>query len=336
MITKKQITRLYEKKYRVAVIGDIMVDRYIFGNVDRVSPEAPVPVCRVTKEESVPGGAANVARNLADFGGCVYLLGVIGCGDKAGNEIKALSESMNIDVSGCIETTERPTTVKTRIVGNGQQIARVDRESDEEISKTVEEKLYQKCRLLEGKVDLIIVSDYSKGVLTEKIVNVLRQLIDSGIMVAVDPHPSNKVNWDSFSIIKPNLHEFKCMSGNEMRDYESGDPRISDSFKKGVFKLIEKWKSDHLLVTLSADGMYYYNALNKMDAWQPTKSAEVFDVSGAGDTSMAFFALALTAGWNGEDAMSLANAASGIVIRKMGTASVSCKELIQSLTEGSA
>lgn len=322
-----RLSDLHEARLKVAIVGDLMLDRYVFGQVDRVSPEAPVPVCRVTEDRAVPGGAANVARNLADFGCRVELVGVHGERDPAGEELRELCRAMGVGVDGCLADPDRPTTVKTRIIGNGQQITRIDRERSGEVTGEVEQALADRCRSLAGQVDLVIVSDYAKGALTPTVVDALREVAGAGTLVAVDPHPANRVSWRDLSVIKPNLLELKMISGMDIRGYAGGDPRQSPEFLAAVAEVRKRWEPEHLLVTLSASGMYYCDASASDEAWLPTRAAEVFDVSGAGDTSMGFFALALAGGWSGLEAMRLANAASGLVVRKIGTASVSYDEL---------
>lgn len=321
------VTHLREARLRVAVVGDVMLDRYVLGHVDRVSPEAPVPVCHVVEDRAVPGGAANVARNLAEFGNRVELVGVLGEGDAAAGELRDLCSRLLICLDGCIEDRTRPTTVKTRIIGNGQQIARIDRERNAPIGGEVEDRLAARCRGLRERADVVIVSDYAKGALTEGVVDALRDLAAAGTLVAVDPHPANRVSWHGLSVVKPNFAELVKISGVDIRDYRGGDPRASDHFRQAVEEVLRRWRPQHLLVTLGANGMYYSDATAAQQDWLPTRAAEVFDVSGAGDTSMGFFSLALAAGWSGLEAMRLANAASGIVVRKIGTASVGYEEL---------
>jgi D-glycero-beta-D-manno-heptose-7-phosphate kinase len=329
-MTQKQLDQLHARRLKVVVVGDIMVDHYVISQVDRVSPEAPVPICRVLEDRMVPGGAANVARNLADFGCQVELAGILGNKDEAAQNLLELCEQLQIGTSACVMDNDRPTTLKTRILGNGQQIVRIDREATQPLRKEISAHLVQQCRKTCENADLIIVSDYAKGVLTEDIVNALRPQGSNGPLVAVDPHPRNNQQWDHYSLIKPNLAELKQITGINMDDYHGGDPRFSQEFMLAVDKLQSLWDPEHILITLSASGMYYSHR-SGIREWMPTKAVEVFDVSGAGDTSVSFFALALTAGWSPKDSLELATTASGLVVRKSGTASITLDELKSTL-----
>lgn len=332
-MTPERLKSLYDRHTRVLVVGDLILDRYIIGQVDRISPEAPVPICLVHEEKCVPGGAANVARNLADFGCSVDLLGVLGDGDLGARELQALCSDLGIRTDQCIAETGRPTVVKTRIVGNNQQIVRIDYEKNGAISEPTARDLASRCLLLAEEADLIIVSDYSKGTLTQTVVDALRASAVSGKIVAVDPHPSNLISWTGFSVIKPNFPELKRLAGMEISDYAGGDPRSSEDFREAVNRIREKWSPRHLLATLGPNGMYCTDTSGQ-DYWSPTRAAEIFDVSGAGDTSIAFFAIALAAGWTLAEAVDLAVLSSGIVVRKPGTSSVAISELEHELLRG--
>ena len=308
-----------------------MLDRYIFGEVTRVSPEAPVPVCEAGRETAVLGGAANVCRNLNDFGCDVDLVGVIGH-DADGQEMRSLCEQMGIHCGLLVEDSKRPTTVKTRILGNGQQILRLDREKASKVTGSTQQAILKACESLVQRVDAIIVSDYAKGVMTEAVAGFLGEAAQSGKIVAVDPHPLNRVEWSGYTILKPNLGELQKISGQFFSKPIEGPPMEYVEFRTAIDEVRRRWMPKHFLVTMSANGMFYTDFAGEQ-AWVKTRAAEVFDVSGAGDTSMSYFVLAIAAGWSGAQATELAIHVSGKVVRKIGTASLSFEEVLENLPD---
>ncbi|MBT8036552.1 MAG: D-glycero-beta-D-manno-heptose-7-phosphate kinase [Verrucomicrobiae bacterium] len=314
------------QKLKIAVIGDVMLDRYIDGRVSRVSPEAPIPILEKKGIKNVPGGAANVCRNLYDFGADFKMIGVVGENDKPYLELKQLFCGHEESLAYLVECNDRPTSTKTRVVGNGQQIVRIDDENTSQISGVHEQQVIKNIHMLRGEVDAVIVADYAKGVVTAQVVDALKELASDGVIVAVDPHPNNRQDWSGVTILKPNLKELRELAGVDITLVDGQDPLKNVELSNALDILIERWHLGSLLVTLSEHGMVYVEPSGDR-SWVPTQAAEVFDVSGAGDTAITFFTLALAAGWCGKDATQFANRASGLVVCKLGTASVSFDEL---------
>ena len=312
-------------KVKIRVCGDAMLDQYIQGAVSRISPEAPIPILNYDFERNVLGGAANVVRNLCDFGAQVELVSVYGY---ESHETVVLRDLLaeNIEIDRLVEDISRPTTTKTRVLGNGQQIVRIDKEVSTVVSDEVSGEIVK--QLKRGETEGVIVADYAKGVVTQEVVSCLRELSQSGVMVAVDPHPNNLQDWSGVSLLKPNLGELQLMSGVKVNLVSGECPIENQSFLSAVAVLYQRYETPHLLVTLSEHGMVYVYE-NEQYYWEPARSEEVFDVSGAGDTVISYFMMALIAGWPGQDAMRLANVAAGLVVRKLGTASLSLSEIKQ-------
>lgn len=311
---------------RVLVVGDVMLDRFIRGNVTRISPEAPVPVVHVTREDAYPGGAANVARNLALFAARVHVLGVTGTGPLT-EQLHGLLTEHGIDTSGLIASPEHETIVKTRIVARGQQVARIDRETIKAPSPAL---VAQALEWLDAKlpeVDAVIIEDYAKGFLTQELVDaVTRRAAERHLPVTVDPNPGNPLRWHQATAIKPNRKEAFEAAGLA----DPGDVPLTELLKILPAlgdRLRSKWDADQLLITLGEHGM----ALLEKDRplyHTPTRAREVFDVSGAGDTAIALYTLALAAGCPAPQAAEISNLASGIVVAKAGTATLSPAELL--------
>lgn len=297
---------------RILVIGDVMLDRYWFGNVDRISPEAPVPVVRVARKEDRLGGAANVARNVAALGARVSLLGVVG-DDEPGNEVRRLvtSEGISCEV---LTDADTPTTLKMRVLGRQQQLLRIDFEdhpADGSVNGIIE-----RARALMADHDVVVLSDYSKGVLSQ--VEQLIQLANqAGVPVLVDPKGQRYERYRGASMLTPNRVE--------MRD-AVGQWDSEDDLQQRAQALRVQLQLDALLVTRSEDGMSLFTeqGTERVDA----DAHEVFDVSGAGDTVLATLAVARACGLPWKDAMYWANRAGGIVVGKLGTSTVTPKELL--------
>ena len=315
---------------RIAVFGDLMLDRYIWGQATRISQEAPVPIIAVNRRSAAPGGAANVLRNIASLGGQAAAYGVIGDDANAGDLMTLLAEQ-SIEVSGVMRDPARTTTEKTRIVAEHQQVVRVDVEefkpiSDEQIRKVVEQLDSEAAR---GALQAIIIEDYNKGMVSE---HALREIADvgarQGIPVALDPHPGNGARVDGVSILTPNRAEAFVMAGVYLKPPVR--PVTNDVSLSEVVRILQDhWKARYLLVTLGADGMALYQN-GDPPIYIPTQAKEVFDVSGAGDTVIASFVLALIAGASAQEAAVISNHAAGVVVGKVGTAPVSAEELLES------
>jgi rfaE bifunctional protein kinase chain/domain len=314
-------------KTKILVIGDVIIDQFIWGTVNRISPEAPVPVVNVNREEFLLGGSANVLKNIYSLGGQGALCGVIGSdsmGKQLGDLIKALPSSL-----GGLIMSERPTTVKTRVVAQGQQVVRFDRE---ETGVPGKETLAALIDYLEKNLkdfDAIIISDYSKGVVNESFMIRLHQLrraiIADGnrtLPLIVDPKPENIHRFVGATVITPNNLEASKMSGMEIRDEQqllAASRYIRDEID-----------CEAVLITRGESGMALLQGNDEL-VTIPTMAKEVYDVTGAGDTVVATLALGLAAGCSMKDAAVLANHAAGIVVGKVGTASVSVDELRMAL-----
>lgn len=310
-------------KTRILVIGDVIIDQFIWGTVNRISPEAPVPVVNVNREEFLLGGSANVLKNVYSLGGQGALCGVIGS-DLMGEQLCSLVQDLPASLDGLVKG-ERPTTVKTRVIAQGQQIVRFDRE---ETGVPGKETLAALIAYLEKHLkdfDAVIISDYSKGVVNESFMIRLHQLrraiITQGersLPLIVDPKPANIHRFVGATVITPNNLEASKMSGMEIHDEQqllAASRYIRDEID-----------CEAVLITRGESGMALLQDNDEL-VTIPTMAKEVYDVTGAGDTVVATLALGLAAGCSMKDAAVLANYAAGIVVGKVGTASVSADEL---------
>lgn len=316
---------------RILVAGDLMLDEYLWGEVTRISPEAPVPVVRVTGESWYPGGAANVARNVGEFTAWTGVLGTTGA-DAGGRRLAQSLRESGIDVSGLLEDPGHVTTLKTRIVAKHQQVVRVDREQASPPSAPLAAAALESVDRLVASVDGIILSDYAKGFLSQPFIDRLREAAGAHHKaVIVDPSPLNPVDWSGVTAIKPNRGEALRAAG--LHELAPGMPG-GIMLEVGA-RLLEKWRARLILLTLGEEGMLLFEK-DRPVFRTPSRTREVFDVSGAGDTAIAVFTVALCAGAEPSEAAELANAASGIVVGKLGTATVSPAELLADLTAGAA
>ena len=301
---------------RVLVIGDIMVDEYIWGRVSRISPEAPVPVVNVTRETLLLGGAANVVNNIRSLGGNVTVAGVIGPDDMGRRVIHELRQ-VGIDTEGVIVEHERPTTVKTRIVAHSQQMVRYDRESKNPIAADSARKIISYLGSRLDEIDAVVVSDYSKGVISEQLLKDIVK-IAKGKAIVVDPKTGNYPYYAGVTAITPNHLEAAEGAGIKIETEK-------DVITAGQM-LLKKLKCKSVLVTRGEEGMSLFEE-NGDVTHIPTVAKEVYDVTGAGDTVISAFTLALAAGSGFKEAAYLSNYAAGIVVGKVGTATVTADEL---------
>lgn len=310
------------------VVGDLMLDRFLWGRVSRISPEAPVPVVDITQESSYPGGAANVARNLRPFCRSVVVAGIAGA-DAEGIELAERLREEGIDTDCLIIDPDRPTTVKTRVIARQQQMVRFDRERRGRLSQQVLERALDSIAKMLPEVDAVIFEDYGKGFLTQELVDGVTALAHrSGCVTTVDPNPTNPLDWSGAFCVKPNRSEAFAAAG--VHSGEPADNPLEDGPLLDVAsRLVEKWRVHSLLITLGEHGMLLFEK-GQPPYHTPTKAREVYDVSGAGDTAIALFTLALAAGANMREAAEIANHASGIVVAKLGTATLTAEELIES------
>jgi len=314
-------------RQRVAVVGDLMLDRYIWGYAKRISQEAPVPVVEVARTTAAPGGAANVARNLAALGGQAAAFGAIG-DDPAARDLLQLLTDERVDVSGVLRDPARVTTEKTRVIAGHQQVVRVDTERAASLSAEHEAALLKnlEAAVTARAIGGVIVEDYAKGLVSEKLLQTLAALCAKhNLPIALDPHPANPARAQGLTVITPNRAEAFAMAGVYPRAPRR--PMHEDDALLEVVRILqEKWAPACLLITLGADGMALFRT-HAPPLHIPTRAREVYDVSGAGDTVVATFMLALVSGATPDEAAHLANHAAGVVVGKLGTASVSPDEL---------
>jgi len=313
---------------RILVIGDLMLDEFVWGKVGRISPEAPVPVVEVTSETFFPGGAANVARNLREFVDRVSVIGLIGK-DRHGQQLRELLADRKIDISDAVEDEKFRTIVKTRIIARNQQVVRVDREKVTAPSATQVANVVAAVRKRLPNIDAIIFEDYGKGFLARELVaQIARDACAAKKIVTADPNPHNLMDWSGMTAVKPNRSEAFLAAGVPNRDSDLPPKKDLDLIRAGK-ELLQKWGTQYLLITLGEHGVMFFEK-GKRPHHIPTKARDVFDVSGAGDTAIAMFTLALVCGTTPLEAAQIANHASAVVVGKLGTATVTCDELIAS------
>jgi rfaE bifunctional protein kinase chain/domain len=319
----KSASELIDKCHgkRIAVVGDIMLDRYYWGSVSRVSPEAPVPVIDLESETWHLGGAANVASNLATLGACPILCGLIG-NDSAGDLFRRAAESVGISHKGLYNDPERPTTVKTRIIGNNQQIARLDSEVRDSISGEGEDYIYSVLSN-DKELSAIIFEDYNKGTLTPTLIKrIISLAAERSLPVFVDPKFENFFNFQSATVFKPNKKEAAQAIGFPLVTKE-------DISRAGKL-LLEKTNAENILLTLGADGMMLFEKSGAVYS-VPTHARRVSDVSGAGDTAIATLSAIVAAGGSVAEAADIANFAAGVVCEQPGIVSITKEALIESI-----
>jgi len=313
-------------KVKVLVIGDIMMDRFIWGKVSRISPEAPVPVVVVEKETFLLGGAANVVNNVHSLGGKVALCGVVGDDEMGQRIIKELTE-MGIGINGVFVEQGRQTTVKTRVVAHQQQLVRIDRETTDLTKVFTLRNLSEFLKVNIDGFDGIILSDYGKGLLTRELIRItIRRAREAKKFILVDPKQKNFFFYKGATVVTPNTVEASVALGIPIIDLSS--------LKKVGRMLLKRLRCDVLVITRGEEGMAIFEP-NQEPVLVPTVGKEVFDVTGAGDTVIGTMALALGTGAGVIDAARLANYAAGIVVGKVGTATVNPKELMKTIKEKS-
>ena len=329
---KIRLTQIVDKfrDMKIAVIGDLMLDVYIWGKASRISPEAPVPVVQVKKKNCCLGGAANVMRNIVTLGGKVNAYGVIG-DDADGEEMKRLFGEYVIDPSTLSVDKSRRTTNKQRIIASAQQLLRIDFEDTEIIADVIRQEIIATVTNLidTGAVDAIIFEDYGKGVLNEEMLSrLIARAKAKNIITALDPNPGHLLKAKGLTVMKPNRSEAFALTGTFPQ--ENGMPVEEDKQLHAVAaQLLAEWEPEYLLISLAAQGMALFRKGMELVVI-PTKAREVYDVSGAGDTVIAAFTLALSTGADPVEAAEIANHAAGIVVGKVGTVTVGKDELIES------
>ena len=320
VVSKKRSLEIIDNlpRSKVLVVGDLMVDQFIWGNVSRISPEAPVPVVEVTSENFLLGGSANVSNNIFSMGGKVCVTGIIGSDDMGRLLIRNFRE-MNVDTSGIIVEHNRTTTIKTRIIARSQQVVRFDRENKNSVSLNSVEKMVEYIERIRDDLGAVVISDYSKGIISEKLLKGIRDVISGrDIIVCIDPKQNDFSLYQGFDVITPNHHE----AGRAL------DMEIvcEDDLIKNGKSLLERFGFKAVLITRGEEGMSLFENSGSV-THIPAVAREVFDVTGAGDTVVGVFALCMAAGATFKEAAVLANHAAGIVVGKVGTATVSQEEL---------
>lgn len=310
---------------RVLVVGDVMLDHFIWGNVSRISPEAPVPVVEVTRETEMPGGAGNVAKNLAALGAEVFLCGVVGR-DSAGERLAALFHDPLIHTEGLVTAEDRPTIVKARVIAHHQQVVRVDREMRVGFSTVVQRQILQYLEKTIAGVSGVILSDYGKGAVSPEVIQAtLRLARKQGVPVAVDPKVEYFQRYRHVSCLTPNLRE----AHEGMR---RPAPKTEAEVEALGWAILKRLKSEAVLITRGEMGMTLFEATGRRGdpgsaVHIPARAKEVFDVTGAGDTVIAVLTLALASGAPYRLAAEVSNRAAGVVVGKLGTATCSLAEL---------
>jgi D-beta-D-heptose 7-phosphate kinase/D-beta-D-heptose 1-phosphate adenosyltransferase len=316
---------------RIVVVGDAMLDHFIWGSVARISPEAPVPVVDFERESFMPGGAANVARNLTALNAPTELLGVVG-EDNFADQLRRLLNDQKIGCRGLVTSRTRPTSLKTRIVAHKQQVVRIDRETRDGLDENLTNQLMRSLRSGIRTTAAVIVGDYGKGVVTQQLLEQLKRLCrEHAVWLSFDPKPVHDLNLAGLSLITPNRKEAFELA-NIPDDTRNQNPLADENLMRVANKLLTELRPAVLLITLGELGMLLCQRGQK-PYHIPTVAQEVFDVSGAGDTVIATFTLAVAAGASPLEAAILSNHAAGIVVGKVGTATTSPEELIASFSK---
>ncbi len=319
----KELKHNYDGK-RIAIIGDMMLDGYFWGDVKRISPEAPVPVLEVSEEFFRFGGAANVALNIAALGGIPIPIGVIG-DDNYGAIFSSLLNDSKISAEGIMIDESRPTTTKTRVIANSQHVVRIDKESKEYLNSKMEGKIFAYVKKNINDLDGIILQDYNKGVLTEMIIaKIVNEANENKILITVDPKFKNFWSYKNVTVFKPNRKEAEEKLGLKITSYE--DVSFAGN------KLLEKLNAQYVLLTLGEEGIAVFEK-GKEEKRMPTKARKVADVSGAGDTVISTLTLSLAAGADILEASYLANYAGGIVCGEVGIVPVNKEKLFTTITD---
>jgi len=309
---------------RILVLGDVMLDEYLWGNVSRISPEAPVPVVEIIKESVKLGGAANVALNVKALGDDPILVGVIGK-DRNGERVMSALNRKQLEGAGVFVDNPRMTTTKTRVIAHNQQVVRADRENTDEISDELTGRIMQFVEKKLPDVGGVIISDYGKGMITQELLTRLIRLCrQHRIFIAVDPKDTHFMNYREVSLITPNHHEAGFVYGKRIRN--------DDILEEVGWGLLERLNADALLITRGEKGMSLFEADRTLTHF-PTRARKVYDVTGAGDTVISAFTCAIAAKASFREATLISNHAAGLVVAEVGTAQAGKEELIKDLED---
>lgn len=312
------------ERVKILVVGDVMLDRYWFGTVSRISPEAPVPIVRLERVANAAGGAANVAANVLSLGAKPFLVGAIGA-DETGRALSRVLEQNGVETRNLVVSPDRPTTTKTRIVAHQQQVVRVDDENDQFLSEAEAEMICKKANELLPQADIVVLSDYAKGCLCERVLSdIIGAARRAGKKVLVDPKGKNYAKYDGATLLTPNKSEAAAAFGIEL-DGSDLTTEIGD-------QLLRDLRIEALLITLGEGGMRLFEREKKSRHF-PALARQVYDVTGAGDTVIATLAAALGADADLATAARIANAAAGLAVEQIGTAAVKKAALTKVLSE---
>jgi rfaE bifunctional protein kinase chain/domain len=326
-MNKQKLFNIIEKfkNKNVLVIGDTMLDKYVWGNVERISPEAPVPVVEVIKETQTLGGCGNVANNITSVGGNVRIITIVG-NDMYAEELKKMLKEKKVNTNGIFLDNSRPTTVKTRIIAHNQQVVRVDKESRHQLNLQLFEKIKSYVLDIKNSIDAILISDYGKGVITKSLLSFLIKLAKKlDIPITVDPKIEHFLEYKHVTVLTPNLNE--ATLGMRLHKKPQTEQEIYDLGRK----ILAKLKPEAVVITRGPDGMTLFEKERIYHI--PTRAKEVYDVTGAGDTVIAILTLCLAAGADFVSSCEISNFAAGIVVGKVGTATVTKEELIETIKE---
>lgn len=325
-IAEKRLTDIFDRfsGKRIAVVGDLMVDRYYWGSVTRISPEAPVPVVEVSSYSNRLGGAANVGNNIASLGGRPLLIGVIG-EDETGSLLRSIARESGFEDQGIFVDQRRPTTTKTRIIAHHQHVVRFDHERKEDIGADIEDQILSLVGRELPSLSAIIIEDYNKGVVTRGLIpRIIAAGQERGIPVTVDPKSNNFFEYRNVTVFKPNRKETEEALGTKLKDQES--------IESAGRRLLETLAADNILMTLGERGMSLFENTGRT-THVPTKARNVADVSGAGDTVIATLTMAMAAGATIREAAALANFAGGIVCGEVGIVPIDARILYKAVLD---
>ncbi len=327
--SQEQLFQLIDKMSEVSVlvIGDLILDRYIWGGVSRISQEAPVPVVEVSKTEDRLGGAGNVVNNLIQLNCSVNVCGLVGEDDE-GQLILDMFGKNKVSYEGVSRIKNRPTSLKTRVIARTQQVVRVDREETSDHIEAVRKEFAATIDRQIENADAIIVSDYAKGAVSKEVWDVLNKAVRAGRLgknkpLVLDPHPNNQQLYQNITIAKPNRKEAEQASGIKIKDRASA--------REAALVLMAKWNAENMMITLGSDGLLLMTSPQDPGLFLDTIAREVFDVSGAGDAVTAVYTAALAAGASQAMAGDLANIAAGVVVSEVGTAPIRLEPLKQEI-----
>jgi len=324
--SETRIKKLFEQfsGKRIGVVGDLMLDRYYWGSISRISPEAPVPVVEVESQSTRLGGAANVANNIASLGGIPLMIGVIG-DDSGGKRLRSIVEEAGFPTAGLVIDKSRPTTTKTRVIAHSQHVVRIDQEVKNDVGKEILAKILDTLRAELSTLDAIILEDYNKGVVVKNLIREISALArKAGKTVTVDPKFHNFFEYTNVTVFKPNRKETEEALGRRLTDVRS--------IEEAGWDLVKRLETDNVLLTLGEKGMSLFERGGDVTHVE-TRAQHVADVSGAGDTVISTLTMAIVAGATVKEASALANHAGGVVCGEVGIVPIQRDALLNAVLE---